>query len=318
MTGTAMQCGSFWHGEDGLLPEFARRLHGSSDIFEHSHRGPWASINSVASHDGFTLLDTVTYEERHNEANGEQNADGHRANFSNNYGTEGPTDDVEINALRDRQRRNILATLFLSQGTPMLLAGDERGRTQQGNNNAYCQDNEISWVDWSPLSESDEQLLGFVKRLIRLRKAYPELRCPVFVHGTCVSSVTGLKEIEWLNADGERMVDGQWSERDMPALGLLLDGHSIYAAHGKEPDFPTRTLLILFNASRHAVDFNLPKVLSPGEWSLMLDTDSPDRGPSQLHILPGESYGLPALTTACFVFSEHADTEASVRETNQG
>ena len=190
----------------------------------------------------------------------------------------------------------------------MLLAGDERGRTQGGNNNAYCQDNEISWLDWSELSDEDDQLLTFAKRLIALRKAYPELRCPEFVHGYGCSSVTGLKEIEWLNADGERMVDGQWTEREMPTLGLLLDGHAIYATHGKTPDFPTRTLLALFNASRNAVEFNLPKVLSPGEWSLILDTANPESGASQVHINPGDSYQLPALTTACFVFSEHGDT----------
>jgi len=139
----------YWRGDDSLLPELAKRVHGSSDVFDHSGRGPWSSVNFITTHDGFTLMDTVSYRDRHNEANGENNADGHHANFSENYGAEGPTDDTAVNEFRDRQRRNMLATLMLSQGVPLLLAGDEMGRTQQGNNNAYCQNNEINHLDWS-------------------------------------------------------------------------------------------------------------------------------------------------------------------------
>ncbi len=298
---------SFWNGHEGMLPEFARRLHGSSDIFEHSHRGPWASINSIAAHDGFTLNDTVTYEKRHNQDNGENNNDGHRANYSRNYGVEGPTDDADINALRERQRRNMLASLFFSQGTPMLLAGDEMGRTQRGNNNAYCQDNEISWQDWGGLSEGDQQLLAFVKRLISLRKEYPELRCPGFVHGSGCSSITGLKEIEWLNTEGKPMVDAQWSHREVPALGLLLDGHAIYATHGKIPEFPTRILLLLFNASNKTVAFSVPEVLSAAQWSLILDTADPSLEANLVQVESGASYQLAELTTACLVLEEQGN-----------
>ncbi len=295
---------SFWHGEPNAMGDFATRLRGSSDIFEHSHRGPWASINFVTSHDGFTLLDSVSYEERHNEANGEDNKDGHDANYSSNHGVEGPTDDQAIIALRKRQCRNMLMTLFVSQGTPMLLAGDEIGRTQGGNNNAYCQDNDISWLDWSSV---DEVQLAFTKKLIALRKKYPELRCHHFVHGDSRSDVTGRKEVEWLNAAGERMLDAQWNEHESLTFGLLLDGHAMFEVNDQPADFPTNTLLVLFNVDKDAVDFVLPDVQTPAQWRLLITTDNPALAEHELLLAAGEKYHLQSWTTCCFVLALDED-----------
>jgi glycogen operon protein len=262
----------FWRGEAGLMPEFARRLHGSSDVFEHSRRGPAASINYITSHDGFTLADTVSYAHTHNEANGENNNDGHRANFSDNNGCEGPTDDEAVLALRRRQRRNMLTTLFLSQGTPMLLAGDERGQSQQGNNNAYCQDNTVTWLDWAFADSGDRAFLEFVKGLIALRKTYPELRCPRFVHGTERAVSNGLSDIAWINTDGGAMLEQHWREQEVHCVGLLLDGNAMYGARPLAQEFPLHTLLAVFNASRHGVKFTLPANGHEGHWRLVLDT----------------------------------------------
>ncbi len=295
---------SFWHGAAGTMGDFATRLRGSNDIFEHSRRGPWASINFFASHDGFTLLDSVSYEQRHNEANGEDNNDGHNANYSSNHGVEGPTDDQAIVALRGRQCRNMLATLFLSQGTPMLLAGDEFGRTQQGNNNAYCQDNNISWLDWTSV---DEVQLEFTKKLIALRKKYPELRCHHFVHGDSQSDVTGRKEIEWLNATGERMLDAHWHDHKLLTFGLLLDGHAMFEVDDQPADFPTHTLLVLFNADKDAVDYVLPEVETAAQWSLILATDKPELAEHELRVAAGQEYFLEAWTTCCFVLALDSD-----------
>ncbi len=295
---------SFWHGAPGAISDFATRLRGSNDIFEHSRRGPWASINFFASHDGFTLLDSVSYEQRHNEANGEDNNDGHDANYSSNHGVEGPTDDKAIVELRRRQCRNMLATLFMSQGTPMLLAGDELGRTQQGNNNAYCQDNDISWLNWASV---DAEQLEFTKKLIALRKKYPELRCHHFVHGDSQSDVTGRKEIEWLNAAGERMLDAQWHEHDLVTFGLLLDGHAMFAVDNASPEFSTHTLLVVFNAAKDAVDFVLPTVEASADWSLILATDQPELAEHELRLAAGEKYHLRCWTMCCFVLALEDD-----------
>ncbi len=213
----------FWAGENGQLRRLSRALHGSSAIFEWQRRGPTASINLITAHDGFTLMDLVSYEGKHNDANGESNNDGHSANFSNNHGCEGPSDDPEVNSLREKQRRNQLATLLFSQGVPMILAGDELANTQQGNNNSYCQDNPISWLDWSQLDSASEHL-NFVKRLIQLRKEYPVLRRSDYLHGQYRSRSTGLPDISWLNAQSTAMQEEQWNDNSNRFFALLLCG----------------------------------------------------------------------------------------------
>jgi glycogen operon protein len=253
----------YWRGDDSMLPELARRVHGSSDVFDHSGRGAWSSVNFVTTHDGFTLLDTVSYRDRHNEANGENNADGHHANFSDNYGEEGPTDDNTINAFRDRQRRNMLATLMLSQGVPLLLAGDEMGRTQQGNNNAYCQDNEINHVDWS-LLDSESEFYQFVCRLMQLRHEEPLLRQRRFVHAPDehdASDAGDGVEIRWLNPAGDDMTSAQWGESFARCVGLLLTDRQTM-----------HRLLMIFNASRESIEFKLPSAAGSTDWLCRLNT----------------------------------------------
>lgn len=261
----------FWRGDEGLLPELARRLHGSSDLFEHQGRRAWSSVNFVTSHDGFTLQDLVSYRERHNEANGEDNRDGHHSNFSENYGVEGTTDNVDILALRKRQRHNLLATLLLAQGTPMLLAGDELGRSQNGNNNAYCQDNEISWQDWS-LLEKEQDTLEFVRRLIELRRRHPVLRRSQFLHGLKRSQVTGLEDIRWISETGVTMTPEQWNESQRRCLGLLLAGDAGHYRNAKGEDLVDDTLLIIFNATTSDVRFLLPELNGGSGWQCLLST----------------------------------------------
>jgi glycogen operon protein len=266
----------FWRGDEGMLPELAHRLHGSADLFEHRGRRPHASINLLTSHDGFTLADLVSYSERHNEANGEQNRDGHSANFSDNYGTEGEVQGPGIRQLRLRQCRNLLATLMLAQGTPMLLAGDELGNSQGGNNNAYCQDNEISWIRWTERSQEEQSLLEFVRRVIRLRRAHPVLRRSRFLHGRYESAITGLTDIEWVSPAGEVMPDHRWQEPEGRCVGLLLAGDAgSYLAEDGSPAADD-TLLIVLNADPGTVGFRLPATRDGGSWHLALDTGRPD------------------------------------------
>jgi isoamylase len=265
----------YWNGERGLLPGLARSLHGSSDLFEHNHRRPSASINLVTSHDGFTLADLVSYQQRHNQANGESNNDGHGANFSCNYGVEGPSDSADINALRKRQRKNLLATLLLAQGTPMLLAGDELGRSQQGNNNAYCQDNDITWQDWSAL-ETEAEMLEFVRRLINLRNDYPLLHRDRFVHGEARFEPSGLADILWLRADGKPMHDADWHRPEGNFLAMLLAADSMRARDPSIDAEVEAAMLIVFNAAATAVDLVLPQ--SRFHWCCVFTTA--DRNPA--------------------------------------
>ncbi|MGS2722674.1 glycogen debranching protein GlgX [Porticoccus sp. GXU_MW_L64] len=243
----------FWRREPGNLPSFARCIHGSSDIFERSGRKPWASINYVASHDGFTLRDLVSYQERHNSANGEGNRDGHRDNLSDNFGIEGETDNPTINRARRCQQRNMLATLMVSQGVSMLQAGDELGRTQQGNNNAYCQDNDVSWLNWN-LDDDAAQLREFASRLIALRRAYPLLKCPYYLHSP---AGIGQVKIAWLNSDGEHMRDEHWQEHHYYLLGYMLT------------DSDGTTVLTIFNNERQSQTFHLPE---QPHWYCLADT----------------------------------------------
>jgi isoamylase len=259
----------FWHGEPDMLPQLARNLHGSSDLFEHNGRRPSASINLITSHDGFTLRDLLSYNHRQNEANGENNKDGHSANFSYDYGVEGTTDDLEILALRARQSRNLLATMFLSHGTPMLLAGDELGRSQQGNNNAYCQDNELTWQDWSAL-QNESELLAFVKNLIAIRSNYPLLHRDRFVHGEAQFEPSGFSDIQWLRADGQSMQDEDWHQPQYNFLAMLLAGKSLPARNTLINDRKDAALVIAFNADISALDFIMPA--APFTWQCVFTT----------------------------------------------
>jgi glycogen operon protein len=267
---------SYWKGDGGKLPEFAGRFSGSSDLFEKNGRRPWASVNFVASHDGFTLNDVVSYNERHNEANGENSMDGHAHNLSYNYGAEGPTDDYHIVEVRERQKRNMLTTLFLSQGTPMLLAGDEFGRSQGGNNNAYCQDNDISWIDWAGRTPRDHDLLDFTRRLIALRHAHPVFRRQRYLHGR-VDPVTGLKDLDWYNSDGEPQGGEEWHDPAARSVAILLNGTVGDLAGPLGEAVRDDIFLLLVNASSEMVPFKLPS-LAGGGWRRVLDTARPDLG----------------------------------------
>jgi len=264
----------YWRGEANAAA-LAPRLCASPDVFNNHGRQPWASVNFITAHDGFTLNDLVSYNEKHNDANGEGNRDGHSHNRSWNHGAEGATDDEGVRGLRKRQMKNMLATLLLSQGTPMLLAGDERGRTQQGNNNAYCQDNEISWVDWTS-DDAIERLLRFVKKLTGLRHKYPVLRQKRFLSGVYNEDL-GLKDVTWVGAAGNEMTSEAWQDGNNKCFGMLLDGRvqqSGIRQRGHEA-----TLLIIFNSWQDVVKFKLP---GAGEedaakrWELVADTNMPD------------------------------------------
>ncbi|MCE8036852.1 glycogen debranching protein GlgX [Halomonas sp. MCCC 1A11062] len=268
---------AFWRGDEGQLAEFASRLMGSADLFDRRGRRPFASVNFVTAHDGFTLHDLVAYDDKHNQANGEENRDGHDHNLSWNHGEEGPTDDPDVHSLRLRQIRNFLATLLFSQGTPMLLAGDELLRTQRGNNNAYCQDNELSWLDWN-LEGDAHDLIDYLRRLIALRLRYPILRRGRFLSGE-YNEEMGLREVTWLAADGSEMDVQRWEDPQAHCLGLLLDGRARPSGIRRAGD--DRSLLILFNASPEPIAFCLPDVPRGNGWVCRLDTrDSapPDAG----------------------------------------
>jgi glycogen operon protein len=259
----------FWRGESAALPEFASRLSGSSDLYETSGRRPVASINFVTCHDGFTLTDLISYNGKHNEANGEDNRDGTDDNRSWNCGVEGPTDDPAVTALRARQRRNFLASLFCSQGVPMLLSGDELGRTQQGNNNAYCQDNELSWVDWS-LAEQATGLLSFTRALSTLRREHPVFRRRRFFRGEPAGD-GHLADIAWLTPSGREMSDKDWSAPGR-AMAVFLNGDAITepGPHGE----PVRddSFLVMLSADHQKQDFTVPGVKYGERWTVVVDT----------------------------------------------
>ena len=261
----------FWRGE-AAGRELAPRLCASGDVFNHLGRRPYACVNFVTAHDGFTLNDLVSYNEKHNEANGEHNNDGSTTNRSWNCGAEGETDDEAVKSLRSRQMRNFLATLLLSQGTPMLLAGDELARTQRGNNNAYCQDNEISWLDWN-LDEAAKAQVRFVQKLTHLRAKYPILRRNRFLTGSYDQELD-VKDLTWINASGAEMRDEDWTDDRMRCFGMLMDGRA--APTGIRQRGKEATLLLVLNAHHDLVQFVLPP--SPGgtAWRLLVDTNGPD------------------------------------------
>ncbi|HON37622.1 MAG TPA: glycogen debranching protein GlgX [Deltaproteobacteria bacterium] len=284
----------FWRGQDRTLGEFAYRFTGSSDLYEYTSRRPFASINFVTAHDGFTLNDLVSYNEKHNEANLEENRDGESNNRSWNCGTEGPTEDPDIIDLRSRQKRNFLATLMLSQGVPMLLGGDEIGRTQQGNNNAYCQDNEISWYDWE---SSDTRILEFVKGLIALKREHPVFRRKRWFQGRPIRGTLG-HDICWFTPDGREMTDENWEEHFPKSICIFLNGNAIAGLDERGNRITDESFYLLINAHHEPMIFMIPSLLE-GAWATVFDTaiedfpkDRPLHGPGEEILLQGRSMVL--------------------------
>ena len=281
-----------WRGDRGGLGEFAGGFLGSAEVFELQGRKPWASVNYVSSHDGFTVQDLVSYEVRRNEANGEGNRDGHEHNYSRNYGVEGPTDDAGICAVRRRQRLNLLTIVLLSQGTPMLLAGDEFGNSQGGNNNAYAQDNETGWLDWSGLAE-DAGFQAQVQAMIRLRRQVGLFRQETYRHGRA-ENPAGWRDVEWLDADGERLAGEAW--RDAQALSVVLCD----TREGEFGEGEVQAVAVLFNVSDLAAELVLPRVADTGTWHCVFASCEGER--------PGWAEGrairLDERSCACFLFAE--------------
>jgi glycogen operon protein len=291
----------FWKGDPGQIAELAYRLSGSSDLYRLSGRGPTGSIDFLTAHDGFTLRDLVTYNEKHNETNGEHNQDGANDNNSWNSGVEGPSEDPGIGDLRIRRQRSFLATLFLSQGVPMLLGGDEISRTQQGNNNAYCQDNEISWFNWD-LNEEQRALLAFCRGLIAFRKEHPVLRRRRYFEGLYLPGAD-IKDLTWFKLDGIEIVDQQWADPELRSLGMRLAGEAIDEREPEGGRISDETLLVLLNAYHQALTFVLPE--SGGErgcqWELLMDTvhAAPPTPSGDKHAV-GASYTLAPRALALF------------------
>ena len=270
----------FWRGDPGQVPELASRLTGSSDIYSPTGRRTYATVNFVTCHDGFTLTDLVSYEHRHNEANGENNHDGAQENFSRNWGEEGRSASVRIERIRDRMKRNFLTTLMFAQGVRMLLGGDEIGRTQQGNNNAYCQDNDISWVDWD-VGETGDDLCRFVRDLIGVVQTNPALRRRDFLTGKDVAGGQ-MKDVTWIRPDGEEMTDADWGDAENRTIGMLLLGRAADEVDSRGRAARGETLLLLLNAGARSRSYTLPRVTEPGVWQEVLNTARP--GPWQREI----------------------------------
>ena len=260
----------FWRGDRGQVPEMASRIAGSSDIFSASDRGVYASINFITAHDGYTLRDLVSYEQKHNEANGEDNRDGHDDNISRNWGVEGETDDPAINELRYRLMRTFLATLAFSQGVPMLAYGDEVARTQRGNNNAYAQDNELTWMPWN-LTPEQKQLQAFTRKLLAIRQAHPVLRRRHFFRGSAPPG-SERKDVTWIRADGKEMQDADWRSPTAQCFGMLIDGMATDEVDDRGQVVPGDTLLLLLNAGDTPVRCTLPALSETKIWVVMVDT----------------------------------------------
>ena len=282
----------YWRGEPATLGEFASRLTGSSDLYEATGRRPSASINFVTCHDGFTLADLVSYNEKHNEANGEDNRDGESHNRSWNCGVEGPTDDPEILALRHQQMRNIMATLMLSQGTPMIAHGDEIGRTQLGNNNVYCQDSEISWMDWG-LREKNADLLEFTGKVTTLRKKHPVFRRRRFFDGKPIRTGDQARDIAWLTPAGQEMTPEDWGSGFGQCVAVYLNGEAIAAPNARGERVVDDSFLLCFNSHDETVDFVTPDGDYAEQWTAVLSTAEPS-GATDLVVTAGEKVPLPA------------------------
>ncbi len=277
----------FWRGDTGQVPELASRLSGSSDLYQASGRRTYASINFVTAHDGFTLHDLVSYEHKHNEANGDENRDGTDENLSRNWGAEGSTESNRINAMRERMKRNFLATLVLSQGVTMLLGGDEMGRTQGGNNNAYCQDNEVSWIAWDH-SPDDRQLLRFTRDVLEIFRSNAVLRRRTFLTGKTIGD--GAKDLSWLHPDGHEMTDADWVDAANHILGMLLHGRATDEVDERGRPIFGKTILMLFNGGARSRPFVLPRVgEGAGSWSMLINTAQPGQ-----RFVRGENVNLVA------------------------
>ncbi len=305
---------SYWKGDEGKLPDLAKRLTGSGDFFDRRGRKPWASVNFVTAHDGFTLNDLVSYNDKHNEANGEDNNDGHSNNHSWNHGQEGSTDDPDICALREQQKRNLLATLLLSQGTPMLLAGDEFGRTQDGNNNSYAQDNEINWIKWDHIDDNGRKLIGFVQFLIELRQRLPLLRRGRFLSGV-LNAELEVKDATWLTPAATEMTPEQWHDPHARCLGLLLDGRAQVSGIKKRAS--DATLLIVVNAHYDPVPFMLPEVAGGVEWLCVLDTGVPDASPP-VRFKPRQEHSVPGRSLMLFEMIEPKRRPSALPDVEEG
>ncbi len=278
----------YWRSDKGVVGEFASRIAGSSDLYELSGRKPCASINFVTAHDGFTLEDLVSYEKKHNEANLENNKDGHEPNYSQNFGVEGPTSNRRIVARREAVKRSLLGTLIISQGVPMILGGDELSRTQRGNNNAYCQDNEVNWYDWN-VDRRERRFLEFVRKLMAFRKEHPSFRRRQFLTG--LADGAGVKDITWWHPDGRELGDEDWRDADLMAFGMLLRGDRIYDVDSHGRVVRDDSFLILFNGSTQTVTFNLPATKSgePVEWDVVPEAR---RSLSHRHYRAGDTLRL--------------------------
>jgi len=284
----------FWRGDGDAVSELATRLSGSSDLYEQSGRRPYASINFITAHDGFTLADLVSYDQKRNEANGEQNADGENHNLSWNCGAEGETRDQRVLALRARQRRNLLATLLLSVGVPMISGGDELCRTQGGNNNAYCQDNEISWTDWT-LTPERREFLEFARRIIRIWKDHPVLRRRKFFQGRRIRGAEVI-DIAWLGPSGAEMTDEMWNSPEVRGLGVRLNGDAIQEVNERGDPIIGDTLLVILNAGDQPLSFVLPTSTPTERWDTLVDTADPWQQARRLRA--GDRYDLPGRAVA--------------------
>lgn len=275
----------YWRGADSMLGEFAQRFTGSPDLYQNDYRKPTASINFITAHDGFTLHDLVSYNEKHNLENGENNNDGESHNRSWNCGAEGPTDDPAITTLRLQQKRNFLASLFLSQGVPMIVAGDELGRTQLGNNNAYCQDNEISWINWET---ADKELLEFTRKIIHFRKNHPAFRRRRWFQGEPVHPKVGLEDIEWFLPEGKKMTEENWLHDFAKSLGVYLNGRAIRSQGPKGEQIIDDSFYVIFNAYHDKLNYTLPPKKYGKKWTKILDTSKNNSIENEATFVAGE------------------------------
>jgi glycogen operon protein len=283
----------FWRLESGGIREVATRLSGSSDLYADDGRSPYASVNFITAHDGFTLRDLVSYNHKHNEANGEGNADGTDNNRSWNCGVEGETDDPDVLALRHRQAANLMATLCLSNGVPMITAGDERGRTQRGNNNAYCQDNEVSWVDWKAV---DEELLAFVTRLVRLRRGSPALRQEAFFEGHEVPGTGGTRDLAWFRPGGGQLTTADWFDTGLQTVGMYLDGRAIRHRDERGRPVVDDSYLVWLHAGPEPVRVQLPGPPWGDGYQLVLSTEYATGAPPRRAFMAPTAVEIPPRT----------------------